>query len=417
MYRQHYAGLPDDFSPSFEEMARLPIVTKEDIKDNFPDRTIADGIAAETLYEVATSGTTDRVMLFHDEEKRDWDRAADLFKRTAEGFAGVVIVPPNDCYERCGLGEDGPIKVTPSDLVSGNRATRREAWRDLMRLAAARLVWKETPLTAPGVDGTAVGDDILAGYLSEMQAPSVSIMKALPMYGFVLAQRTDEADRGLKFFRPVGGKATPYMREVIEKNLHCRYWEHYGSAELGTVAEGCEHHLLHPMSRLFHIEFVRGGQPVPPGEPGEMLITDLQSKACPLIRYSTGDIGRRVSPGCCGNDDTIEVYGRLQETVVTRDGRVIRPDLLLDLFLAHGSVDFAKLVQRDDDRFVLQFVGDCEDRKILEQELATRLKNFLDEDVQLQLQQVRRIAPEGSGKYRLVESTSWHRFHNHVDAA
>src|SRR5204863_7423080 len=68
---------PAEFG-SLDELRRLPFVNKETVKACFPDQLVAEGVSWKSLYSMSTSGTHDRVMLFHDEPKRAWDRAADV---------------------------------------------------------------------------------------------------------------------------------------------------------------------------------------------------------------------------------------------------------------------------------------------------------------------------------------------------
>ncbi|MFT6436178.1 MAG: hypothetical protein ACJAVI_004237 [Candidatus Azotimanducaceae bacterium] len=50
------------------------------------------------LYQVATSGTTDRVMTFQDDNKHDWDGVADLYVKYTTEFRGKVLKIPPDNY-------------------------------------------------------------------------------------------------------------------------------------------------------------------------------------------------------------------------------------------------------------------------------------------------------------------------------
>lgn len=72
-YRDTYGacGARGDDIRDFEIFRSLPCLTKDRIKANFPDRIVSDRVNRSSLYPIATSGTTDRVMLFHDEHKRD----------------------------------------------------------------------------------------------------------------------------------------------------------------------------------------------------------------------------------------------------------------------------------------------------------------------------------------------------------
>jgi phenylacetate-CoA ligase len=73
----------------------------------------------------------------------------------------------------------------------------------------------------------------------------------------------------------------------------------YGSAEAGTIAWECgEGAGLHVNADLVVVELLRDGRPVPPGTPGEVVVTNLHSWAMPVIRYAQGDLGWEV-PGPC----------------------------------------------------------------------------------------------------------------------
>jgi phenylacetate-coenzyme A ligase PaaK-like adenylate-forming protein len=111
-----------------EFLRRLPVLTKDATKADFPDRIVSDRTTRRSLYPVATSGTADRVMLFHDEYKRDWDRAADMLLRIhthARMFGRRLIkIPPDACYERCGADELGRLSTVRDRIIDFVRAGR-----------------------------------------------------------------------------------------------------------------------------------------------------------------------------------------------------------------------------------------------------------------------------------------------------
>jgi phenylacetate-CoA ligase len=75
--------------------------------------------------------------------------------------------------------------------------------------------------------------------------------------------------------------------------------EMYGSTEGGTIAWECGTGPgLHVNADMVVVEFLEDGRPVPPGTPGEIVLTNLHSWAMPVIRYAQGDVGWEV-PGPC----------------------------------------------------------------------------------------------------------------------
>jgi phenylacetate-coenzyme A ligase PaaK-like adenylate-forming protein len=95
-----------------------------------------------------------------------------------------------------------------------------------------------------------------------------------------------------------GEPVEPETRERIEAALG-PVREMYGSTEGGTVAWECGNGRgLHVNADMVVVEFLENGRPVPPGQPGEIVLTNLHSWAMPVIRYAQGDRGWEV-PGPC----------------------------------------------------------------------------------------------------------------------
>src|SRR5262249_49127634 len=153
----------------------------------------------------------------------------------------------------------------------------------------------------------------------------------LPVFLYVLAKyyHTENMDSLVPLIRPSGGKFTPHMRRQVEKAFGAKVREHFGTAELGTVAYDCPQSLQqHLLSELFYVEFVRDGQCVKPGELGELVITDLRNHVAPLIRYTVGDVGYYTDTPCdCRfQGRRFTVVGTVGETVVSPDGRAFASD-------------------------------------------------------------------------------------------
>jgi phenylacetate-CoA ligase len=416
MYRALYQDVPDAPLQSLADLSNLPIVKKDDLRANFPDRVVNQTMNAETLYQVATSGTSDRVMTFQDDAKRDWDRAADLYvKYTTEGRGKVLTIPPDDCYERCGLnGTDTvPLTSTLLDAITKRGRDSQSARREAVTKIASRFLWNESVMPAPGIDGTAVSDATIDHYFDEILRLAPKTVRALPYYLWMFSKRANGRRLSpCETVRPSGGKGTPAMIAAIESNLGVKFRENYGTAELGSISiDGetpCNQMLL---EHLFIIEFVRDGMPVPDGDYGEVLITDLRNRASPLIRYAVGDVGRVIqSPD---PDDVIplrfEIAGRKDETIISKSGVIAPPDIVIDIIISDTGLDYFKLVQQDDTKFLLEYVPMATPIKteLLERSLRTLLKT---PEIKLSTRKVRRVAPESSGKYKLVISRSSERF-------
>lgn len=72
------------------------------------------------------------------------------------------------------------------------------------------------------------------------------------------------------------------------------------------------------------MECLKDGEPVAPGEKGELIITDLDNYGMPFIRYRIGDIGVLSDRRCnCGRGLPIleKVEGRTFDIIVGTNGR------------------------------------------------------------------------------------------------
>ncbi|WP_419895986.1 hypothetical protein [Roseomonas sp. USHLN139] len=100
----------------------------------------------------------------------------------------------------------------------------------------------------------------------------------------------------------VGEAVPPETRQLCAEAFGARLIDRYSCEEFGWVALQCpKHDHLHLLSSLVHLEIVDGqGRPCAVGQPGEVLLTGLQSYAAPLIRYAIGDVAEWGAPCDCG---------------------------------------------------------------------------------------------------------------------
>lgn len=424
-YRDTYTacGVKVDNIPDFETFRTLPLLTKEKIMANFPDRIVSDQVNRKSLYPIATSGTTDRVMLFHDEHKRDWDRAADmLLQIRCHGLRlgkKQIIIPSDACYERCGADDHGRLSTVRSKILELLRAQRGQhvrAARQVISQIMRDYIWRVKMLKALGVDGTSTSSTILDEYLQTIENLSPDILSALPQYAYVLAKHLGNSrlQHKIKTIRPSGGKFTQEMILAVEKAFSAHVRENYGTAELGTVGFDCsKNRRQHLLSELYYIEFIRHGKHVAPGELGEIVITDLRNRIAPLIRYAIGDVGRYFNAPCrCGfKGITFTIDSRLDEVIVTPVGIAFDGSQIIDFFLRQPEIDYVKVIQQKNNLFLIEVVPSNPENGLPSyRKLTEDFSRFLGYRVKIRLRKVRRLAPERNGKYKLVVSSSYDRF-------
>ena len=97
--------------------------------------------------------------------------------------------------------------------------------------------------------------------------------------------------KGIKFVVGTGEVIYDSSRRLCRESFGADFIESYGSVELGVLAyETPDHDGLHLCEDLTYFEFLDNqGLPVPPGEPGRVVATDLTGQLMPFFRYDQGD--------------------------------------------------------------------------------------------------------------------------------
>jgi len=167
----------------------------------------------------------------------------------------------------------------------------------------------------------------------------------------------------------------------------------------------CEHGSLHISPDLGIIEILDAkGNPVKPGEVGEVVCTGLVNFDQPLIRYRIGDLMRLGTGPCsCGRNMPIieEIVGRVEDTVVGKDGReMVRfHGIFIDLL----NLIEAQIIQWEVTRFEIKVVTNGkwteEEASIIKKRMASQLG-----DVHVAVHVVDSIPRNRNGKFQAVIS-------------
>ncbi len=149
-----------------------------------------------------------------------------------------------------------------------------------------------------------------------------------------------------------GGSIPAVRARLQELWPGARVYDHHGMTEVGPVSYECPARpgVLHLIERSFIAEVVNPttGQPVGPGERGELILTNLGRTGSPLLRYRTGDLvqlgTRNSEPGTCpcpcGSPDlALEggILGRVDDMVVVR-GVNVYPSAIEEIIRRTGGV-------------------------------------------------------------------------------
>ena len=189
----------------------------------------------------------------------------------------------------------------------------------------------------------------------------------------------------------------------------------YGSSECGGVAQQCREGRLHISVDHVVVEILReDGSAADPGEPGEIVLTQLHNRAMPLIRFRVGDIGSTSGAPCpCGHPfPTMELgVGKTVDLITTSSKRNVSAHLLdyVNLHLMKLGVRGVRqfLVEQTAlDAFVLTVVKDTVFDPRSVELFVDKMKEYLGATIVVETRFTEGIALEPTGKRRYFKKAA-----------
>jgi phenylacetate-CoA ligase len=171
-----------------------------------------------------------------------------------------------------------------------------------------------------------------------------------PSFLKIIVDKADELGVRLPSLRKalVSGEAFPTsLRDALVARGIAGY-QAYATADLGSIAYETEAREGLVVDEGVLVEIVRPGtgDPVPPGEVGEVVVTTLHNSLYPLIRFGTGDLSAFL-PGTspCGRTNArIKGWlGRADQTTKVK-GLFVHPSQVAEIVRRHPEIRRARLV-------------------------------------------------------------------------
>jgi phenylacetate-CoA ligase len=192
------------------------------------------------------------------------------------------------------------------------------------------------------------------------------------------------------------------IRERTRHLLGVEIRDNYGSTE-GFVAWQCPRGSYHINAEHMAVEIVGGdGNPVAPGQMGRILITTLENRLMPLIRYEIGDYAIASDEVCaCGR--TLPVIGRVIGRGINLfrlpGGRLKSPWPLVGPIKARPEVRQFQIVQETHHHYVVRYVADRELEPSVQDEIRAGFVRILEIDATVSFERMDAIARTAGGKF------------------
>lgn len=350
------AGVAPADIKCLKDLAKLPFVTKQDLRDNYPFGLFA--VDKEELVRIhASSGTTG--------------------KPTVVGYTRRDLQMWTECVSRIAV-MGGATKKDVAQICFGYG----------MFTGALGLHYGLENIGATMVPSSTGNSEKQIMYMKDF---GTSLLVATPSYALRLAEVAQSMgiDPKKDLQVKIGLVGSELLTDAMRAEMH-KLWgddikvtSNYGMSELmGPGVSGeCEYLCgMHINEDYFIPEIIdpKTGEVLPPGEKGELVVTCIYKEGLPLIRYRTKDITRLIYEPCkCGRttcrmenldgrtDDmlkirgvnvfpsqieevilSVEEIGPHYEIILTRENHTDRMEIRVELLKATDSFKELEAIEK-----------------------------------------------------------------------
>ena len=364
-----YQITPDSIT-SIDDLTQLPVFRKSDFNESPLENRVSRNADYTRMETVATSGSTGVPLQI--------------------GFSSSEGARRRACLLRTFVDLGAPFMHKRLVVKTDLRPTQPSFTRALLRFNLKSC----SPEKACGLY-VKYRPDVISGL------PTV-------LHIFALEAKT----KGVGEFRPQlvvpsGEMLFPDTERLLRETFQAPVRPYYGCWEFGVVAAWCDQAAgYHLVTDNIVVECLKDGKAVKDQERGELTLTGLTSWEMPFIRYSTGDLAEVGWDPCeCGRlGPTIRnLYGREDDFLVLRDGRLIPPVLAIKPLFDLLSLRQYRVIQEGFENYRIEYAG----IRDLTNDEQTRIKAYFSSVLgasEVDFQSYPELPSEASGKLRKVIS-------------
>lgn len=357
------------------DLKKVPILSKEEFRKNFPKNIFANGTNKKSYIKTATSGSTGRQLIYY-------------ISKNAYGMINAAGVR-GWYWAGYKLG-DKYIKITQN-----KRQSRIKRIQDYVNRGYLHThKYDEAGFAELIKLLNRVNPKILRSYPDPLIFISNYILQNkinLPAIGAI-------ATTGNTLFKET--------RELIEKSFNTKVFDSY-SCEGSTHADECETHSCYHLTDEYAITEIidENGNEVNPGERGLLVTTDLWNYACSFIRYDTKDYVIKSKNICnCGRGlaSIDRIDGRDNDILITPDGKFLIAQTFTTFFKYFESIEQFQVVQDNSDTLLFKLVTNKNYNSNIEKEIIKHWSDYTNGTMKIFVEPVKNISLRLSGKRQFL---------------
>jgi phenylacetate-CoA ligase len=363
---QHAGFQPGDLK-SWDDFAKLPVITRDDVAANYPDSIVDQRIPKDQLIITYTGGSSGKVVhVVYDV------RAYSLFEVAAGRLFRMA-------FNYLPWHRQLYITSNPHPV------------RSFLGMYPTYFVHILAPIPKVIETLRRVKPHLLVCYPSTLRQ--------------VAQQMSDEeiAALPLKAISVNSEMSSQRERDEWQQRFSCPVLDDYASEELTRLAAQCIHRTYHLFEDINYIETVDDdGRPTTGA--GTVTGTNLHNTAMPLIRYRQGDVATIRNGDCaCGwrFRHLVDWQGRRNDSFVMPSGRVLSSGYLLtatEEFARHGGLRAFCLVQENTGSICLEVVPSDSWTPEIEERIVAQFQEFFEPQVKFRIEKVAECERTKAGK-------------------
>lgn len=315
-YQQLYmkAGIRPEDITKIEDIEKLPIVTKEMIRNHALEILT---VPKWKVISARTSGTTGSPLTLYESWESIWREQAYFY-----------------CYRRkCGYTYGEPLASLRGNLDKKNKIIFVHASNTLF------------------LSSYNINKDMANTYYEAIERRKPKAIEGYPSSLYNLACAL--GDKGLVCNIPLCFTSSEnlgdYQRKVIERQFNTRIYDHYGTTERSIrLSESFDHNGYFEDPGYSINEYTKDGE----------ITTSLINSAFPLIRYKTFDLIELKKNGSIGNHKNFiqRINGRSAACIQGKDGSLYNDAALTSITRYGNNVRNIQFIQKEQGEVTLNIV-------------------------------------------------------------
>lgn len=311
LYHDRYkeAGIHPNQIKKIEDITKLPLVSKNDMRENFPDRLTPNG-NKKNKHIICTGGTTGKSISIYTDFYTIGKSGA-LFVRELNAF--------NLAWKDSSIAHIGNFNPYRIDLVA------EEHFHKYLKSFSSKNNRLNIDVSTPTKE--------LIDKLDEFKPDIIQSYPAIFQHLAFLKRKGYGKNVKPKILYTAGSILDEYTRKYVQDVFKCPLLNTYQSVEAhGPIATECTEGTWHVNWDFYNVEAIDDkGELVAPGERGHMVITRFWGRGTPMVRYTGMDDWVRIIPPkkCkCGRITPIivgGVEGRKRANIVLPSGKIFPP--------------------------------------------------------------------------------------------